>query len=74
MAEPRQVPQPREGDDVVVTTEQQLYHHIQIFGRPGHFTVRPDNDASAEQPFVRYDAAIAWTIRFLCQSILDLDE
>lgn len=47
----------------------ELYQHIQIFGGPGHFIVRPDNDADAERSFRTYNAALAWTVGFLAQAM-----
>lgn len=45
-----------------------LYQHIQVFGRPGHFIVRLDNDATTEREFERYDSALLFLIAFLGQS------
>jgi hypothetical protein len=50
-------------------TQQKLYQHIQIFGHPGSYIFRPDNDADSEQTFRHYNQALLRAIRFLVDSM-----
>ena len=40
----------------------ELYQHIQIFGRPGLFVVRMGNDADTERTFSSYNSALLYAI------------
>jgi hypothetical protein len=50
-------------------TQQKLYQHIQIFGHPGSYIFRPDNDADSEENFRHYNQALLRAIRFLVDSM-----
>lgn len=43
----------------------QLYQHITVFGRPGHFISRIDNDVNTEETHSTYNEALFRIIRFL---------
>ena len=49
----------------------ELYQHVQIFGRPGLYIVRLDNDKDTEKTFTSYNAALLYTVGFLAQAMTE---
>ncbi len=49
----------------------QLYQHIMVFGRPGHFITRFDNDVDTEREFRDYDSALLYLVGVVAQSRVD---
>lgn len=55
--------------EAAVTSANQLYQHIQIFGRDSRYIVRPDNDPAAEKTFRTYIEAVLWACQFMLGSV-----
>lgn len=49
-----------------------LYQHLLIFGRPGYFIVRVDDDPETERVFDHYDSALLYLVHILGAARYDM--